>query len=902
MNTGLFHFPRRDDPRIPVIIILSTYIVLGVTVLGFNRSPTQIAWVIGTACVLDFFLHRLVHRQWLFPLSAAITGLSLSILVNYAHGSWLPMVPVFLAIASKYLVTFDGRHVFNPALFGIVAALLVSDNMISVAPAYQWGGLPAMAVFVVTAAVLTFGLRIKRAALIVSFLCLYAITLALRAWLTRYHVPPETLFMGAATSPAFYLFVFFMITDPATSPAGRRGQFLMAATIVALDFILHTQESLATFFYAGFYYFCARWLYLHLQRLCRSKRATTASLSTLPWRSWLWVGSLGVLVWVVSHKTQSFGTTEQTVFRFTELETATTGLHADKSDVLNQVDPRLRHVAKWLLSVGDAVAVADFDNDGLQDIFLTYPLKHPDKRAALYRNVGHFQFSRVPLPAVAQRFDNPATHGLPSSALWFDFDNDDDSDLFISVGYGENRLLKNLLHETGNAVFIDVSQSLGVDDYSISVTANALDYNHDGYLDLFVGNSLNPFLDGYPAEKRLNIFDLPAPAYPGDRRMLNIMHRTWYDADNGGENYVYENKGFRFHKQDVNKLGLDGTRWTIDIGTGDLDGDGWTDLYLANDFGPDEVFRNQSGKFERVAGRFSGEPGRDTYKGMNASFADFDNNGALDVYVSNVHEPLQAEGSLLWMNNGDFATQGWRALRDEAAERNGLNPHRFGWGAAVGDLNRDGRIDILQANGMVDDSYDERYEGCPDYWYWNEKIALTGPDIHGYADRWADLRGRCIFPYEAKRVMINQGAFFVDVAADVGWQRKEAARGIATADFDNDGDLDVIVTHQFRAAAVYRNDAVIDNNWLGMTLRGDGRNCNRDAIGTTVQIRYRHRDRLQRQFREVTASNGFAAQNDARLLFGLGDYQGPVEVRVKWCGGAAQSQSRRAGRYHRIEQ
>lgn len=443
---------------------------------------------------------------------------------------------------------------------------------------------------------------------------------------------------------------------------------------------------------------------------------------------------------------------------------------------------------------------------------------------------------------------------------------------------------------------------MGVDDYSVSVTANALDYDRDGDLELFVGNSLNPFLEGYPNVQRLNVFQLPGPEYPGDRRMLNIMHRTWHDADNGGENYVYENAGGRFEKRDVAELGLDGTRWTIDIGTGDLDGDGWTDLYLANDFGPDEVFHNRAGKFERIVGRFTGEPGRDTYKGMNASFADFDNNGALDIYVSNVHEPLQAEGSLLWMNNGDLGELGWRALKDEAAARNGLNPHRFGWGAAVGDLDRDGLMDILQANGMVDDSYDELYEGCPDYWYWNEKIALTGPDVHGYADRWADLRGRCIFPDEAKRVMLNQGAFFVDVASEVGWGRKETTRGIATADFDNDGDLDIIVTRQFQAASVYRNDAIQHNNWIGLDLAGDGESCNRDALGTRVAISYRYEGRGYHQYREVTASNGFSAQNDSRLLFGVGEYNGPIDVELVWCGMTTQLTSLGTGTYHTMEQ
>src|SRR6266704_5417955 len=186
---------------------------------------------------------------------------------------------------------------------------------------------------------------------------------------------------------------------------------------------------------------------------------------------------------------------------------------------------------------------------------------------------------------------------------------------------------------------------------------------------------------------------------------------------------------------------------------------------------------------------------------MNASIGDLDNNGFQDIYVSNVHEKLQAEGSLLWMNNGKLDTDGAGALTDEAMSRNALNERRFGWGAAMGDLDRDGRLDIVQANGMVDNSYDPIYPGCPDYWYWNDKIALTHPDVHGYADRWADLRGRCIFPHEKDRVYLNRGRYFVDVAAKGGWDERGTSRAVAIADFDNDGAPDVVVTHQFAEAS-----------------------------------------------------------------------------------------------------
>jgi hypothetical protein len=251
------------------------------------------------------------------------------------------------------------------------------------------------------------------------------------------------------------------------------------------------------------------------------------------------------------------------------------------------------------------------------------------------------------------------------------------------------------------------------------------------------------------------------------------------------------------------------------------------------------------------------------------------------------------------MNRGDAgAAAGWS---DQAMARNALNERRFGWGAAVGDLDRDGRIDIVQANGMVDDAYDARYAGCPDYWYWNDKIALTRPDVHGYADRWADLRGRCIFPAERNRVYLNRGRYFVDVADRVGWAKGGNARGIALVDLDNDGALDVLVTHQFAPLSIYRNEARAGgaaSSWIGLSLAGDGHGCNRDAIGTRVSIEYEGGS----QWREVYAANGFSAQGDRRLLFGLGEQRGPVRARVQWCGGGRiDTVTLETGRYHRLE-
>ena len=895
--------PAKNDPRLPVLLLQFTFVFCGITFWGFNRSPAQVGLILAVCVALDCTLHYLLRKKTLLvPISGLITGLGLSVLTNFSHGLWLALVPPFFATASKYVFTVNGRHIYNPGLFGVIAALVLSDGMITPAPAYQWGGAGVTAFFIATAALMLFALNIRRSVLIVSFLAFYAMQLGLRAWLLRHHIPPQTLFMGAFSSPAFYLFTFFMITDPPTSAESRKGQVFMAFFIVFVDLLLHKFQSFSTLFYSAFAYMTLRGLWLLWQNRARYRHP--AAILRQEAKALLLTGLIGLTGWGAYRATHAFAADEAR-FRFVEISAAHSGIGGAQGDIWQRTDPRMHHIAKWLLSVGDAAAVADADNDGLPDIFLTQPLKSEQDRAQLFLNKGNFRFDRFDIPALAPHRTRPEQHGLIASATWFDMDNDGDQDLLLGTGFGKGRLLRNELKETGRLNFSEIGQQSGLDNYQISVATNVLDFNGDGKLDIFVGNVMQTHLPGYGHSVPYNIFKLPEPEYPGDRRMFDVMHRSWHNANNADENLLFRNLGGgRFARVPQAQTGFEGKRWTMAAATGDLNADGYPDLYIANDFGPDELYFNQQGKgFLPVKGSFAGAIGRDTYKGMNATFGDLDDNGRPDIHVSNVHEKLQAEGSLLWMNSSRPGQTDAAAFTDEAARRNALNERRFGWGAAFGDLDRDGRLDIVQANGMADDAYDKKEAVCPDYWYWNAQIALTNPDVHGYADRWADVRGRCVFGFEANRVYLNKDGYFVDVAEQAGWNKKGTSRGMILADFDNDGDLDSLVTHMTAAPSLYRNDSQTAN-WIGLQLEGNGTSCNRDAQGSRATLAAADSPTAAPQHREVYANNGLAAQNDRRLLFGLGGKPArSVHIAVQWCGrGPAQSYTLQTGRYHRIRQ
>jgi hypothetical protein len=917
-----WEIPGRRDPRWPFAFLLASYLVLGATWFGFNRAPSQVLIILGFGCALEVVFAWALKGRKVLPVSAFISCSSLAILLNYSHGSALLVVPVLLTLGSKYVLTHEGRHVINPSLFGVALSLLLGQEMITAAPAYQWAGSSMFVTLVIIGGAAAFFLhRIGRLTLVVSFVGFYALQTLLRAWIMRHHLPPEMLFIGTMTTPAFFLFTMYMMTDPVTSPNDRRGQVIVAALVAGIDLALHAKESVFTFFYAGLIVAAVRFVGLHLRSIKNKGIAAwrAAELGADRLRAVLLVGTVTAVYVVGLTALAPPSSRVDPGFVLTKVSADEAGLGATMGDLFHRVDPRVRHVAKWVLSVGDGVAVGDADNDGDLDLFLTHVLKRDDDRAGLYLNVtepnGPLRFERQPVPALHAIAHDPEGQGLISGGVFADIDNDGDQDLVLSVAFGTSRVLESRLVDDGALRWMDVTDEAGLGDHAVSMGVTVFDADNDGDLDLFRLGSLTSHLFGYDTPTPFNLFSLPAPAWDGDRRMLQFMHNSWHQADNGGLNHLFLNDGRgRFTRLPPAQVGITDTRWSLAVTAADLNHDGWTDLYVANDFGPDRLYLHQGLKegvpsYTSIVGPLFSDVGNDTYKGMNASAADVDRNGYLDVYISNVHHALQAEGSILWMVTPTDDPHRPRFV-DEAARRGALNPRRFAWGAQFGDLNLDGWPDLVQANGMLDDRLDPLYDDMKDYWYVNHKLMQSGPELHTYADMWGDIRGREIYPNEARRVLLNRGerapGTFVDVAAQVGLTEVDNSRAVLLADLDGDGDDDVLICNQHGPTSLYTSDLAQRSSApasLRLTFVGDGERVNRDGIGTRVTVHLPDGPDGPRPpiVDEVQAMGGFSSQRAPGLTFGLGqiDSSAKIKVTVRWPHGVEERLQLTAGR-HRI--
>ncbi len=485
-------------------------------------------------------------------------------------------------------------------------------------------------------------------------------------------------------------------------------------------------------------------------------------------------------------------------------------------------------------SMSGGVALFDFDNDGLLDIYLTDSLtvdtaNDPKAaRSALYRNLGNGKFADVTAKAGV---------GHPGWAMGVcvaDVDGDGFRDVYVT-GLGRNYLYRN----NRNGTFTDIAEAAGLTGGGWSTGCGFADYDRDGRLDLFVTRyvkldlkKLPEFGKGKTCEFRGVAVQCGPRGLPGDSDFL------FHNDGNGRFSEVSTAAGVH----DPHEYFGMGVAWV------DVNDDGWLDLYVANDSGPNFLYINQkNGTFKDQAfplGVAVSEDGGEQGS-MGIAVGDYTHTGRFSFYVTNFAEEYKA----LYLNEGTHFTD--VSFRSKTAASS--LPY-VGWGTAFLDYDNDGWEDLIAVNGHVYPQLDKTRSG-----------AAAG--------------------YRQKKLLYrNRGdGTFDDVGAQYGtiFTEERVSRGLALGDIDNDGRVDVVINDLDGSPQLLHNELAATGNWLIVKLKGKGKNT--DAIGATVRIQAG----AQRAMRLVQSGTSYISQDDTRLHFGLGKATQVDALEVRWPDGTS---------------
>jgi len=337
-----------------------------------------------------------------------------------------------------------------------------------------------------------------------------------------------------------------------------------------------------------------------------------------------------------------------------------------------RVDSKLDPIMPQVASMGAAVSIVDFDRDGWPDIYVTNSAE--GSRNALYRNLGDGTFKDVAGELGIAEVNQPGT-GVSMSAVWGDYDNDGYEDLLL-IKWGRPELFHN---EQGRG-FARVTEQAGLPPWINANTALWFDYDGDGQLDLFIG--------GYYSED-IDLWHLTT---------TRIMPDSFEYAKNGGRKYLLRNLGNGKFEDVTAKVGIDSRRWALAVAAADLRGTGRPDLFVANDYGVSELYFNDGQRF-REMGQQTGV-GFAPKSGMNVAFGDILNQGRYSVYVSNISEDgILIQGNNLWVPKE--GTGGETLKYENLARDFGVELGGWSFGAQFGDLNNDGALDLYLTNGYI---------------------------------------------------------------------------------------------------------------------------------------------------------------------------------------------------------
>jgi hypothetical protein len=485
-------------------------------------------------------------------------------------------------------------------------------------------------------------------------------------------------------------------------------------------------------------------------------------------------------------------------------------------------------------TIGSGALFLDADGDGWQDVLLVNSkawVGQPGRRSlpGLYRNARNGTFTDITRGSGV----DVEVYGIGGTAA--DFDNDGRIDLYLTA-LGGNRLFRN----AGGGKFVDVTIRAGIADGGFSTSALWFDFDNDGNLDLFVAH----YVEWTEARDLYCTLDGKSKSY------------CTPESYKGQSPSLYRNRGDGTFEDVTKKAGIyDTSSKGLGVAMLDYDGDGRMDVFVANDTEPNRLYRNKgSGTFEDVAVRagVAFSPEGVARAGMGVDAIDYDGSGRPSLVIGNFSNQMMAlyhnEGTGLFIDEAPRSAVGRASLLS------------LTFGCFFFDYDLDGMPDIFAANGHVSDDI-ERIQSRVTYAQRPHLFRNTG---------------------RAAGPGASAPARFEDASAQAGpaFQRAMVARGAAYGDYDNDGDLDVLVNVNNGPTRLFRNDGGNGNNVL--RVQTIGASSNRDGIGARVEVVVRGGGR---QWQIVKTGSSYASQSELPLTFGLGAATGVDAVRVSWPSG-----------------
>jgi tetratricopeptide (TPR) repeat protein len=517
----------------------------------------------------------------------------------------------------------------------------------------------------------------------------------------------------------------------------------------------------------------------------------------------------------------------------------------------------------------NGVSVADIDNDGFDDLYVCQPAGLPNR---LYRNRGDGTFEDITDSSGLGILENTAC------ALFADFRNTGRQDLIVVRASGPL-----LFVNEGGAKFRQKPDAFhfASPPQGTFTGAAVADYDRDGLLDIYF--CLYAYYQGTGQYK------YPSP---------------YHDAENGPPNFLMRNNGDGTFRDVTTASGLiqNNMRYSFCCGWSDYNHDGWPDLYVVNDFGRKNLYRNNgNGTFTDIAAQAAAE---DIGAGMSVSWLDYDNDGAEDLYVGNMwtaagervamqenfkkDSPKEvralyqkhAMGNSLLRNHGD-------AFEDTTVSA-GVGTGRWAWSSDAFDFDHDGFPDLYIANGMVSGPLRQDLNS----FFWRQVVAVSPDEAgasHEYEQGWNAIneliRSDGTWSGYERNVFYanNRDGTFSDVSAAVGLDFVEDGRSFALADLDHDGRLEVVLKNR-NAPQLRILKNVMPELPPSIAFRLQGTKSNRDAIGAAVTIE----TAAGRKTKMLQAGSGFLSQHSKEIFFGLGDTKGPVRASIRWPSGLVQ--------------